>query len=497
MKRYNRCAFVSLFLTFACVAMVNAQTPSANSNKTSPNAETKSTQTLKIENLILLGHTAPPEVAADLLLTMAATQSAITKARKKELIEDAFRFAGNAREPIKQRPWSRIVDTRSGLKGAAFELELDKISLQTKAVMQMIALDKPRARMMFLDIALPKLPGLTCEDALSYDFQAYYRTALAVSEDCFDENERKAEAHIQFLSDRLENIKSVSQVVPAMNMLADASLSGDELSLLMSTLVGSLGRISSDARAFTFVIDRDRFAVAMWRLSEKSRPQQVPTGGLSRAIRAFLVKQMSGEVCQDAPWLDGRVVKLTKQVTDLNEFFPKPIVADDVRPLSFGAAAKDRQFWARPREKQLLMMAKDLRFGGGQTPLTLEQRQTDEWRKKLNDYLDLIENWEPESEVSGEDYFKEKCILYGVLAELAPDDAQRDVVLRAYADYLREQNGEYKGRIEWILPVKHYLNRIRSRSEAEQRKLLDPWLSSSDAALRVYGELALLSASRK
>jgi hypothetical protein len=104
----------------------------------------------------------------------------------------------------------------------------------------------------------------------------------------------------------------------------------------------------------------------------------------------------------------------------------------------------------------------------------------------------LIEKWEPESEVSAEDYFQEKCNLYGALVDLCPDGAQREVVLRAYAGYLREQNREYKGRIEWILPVKHYLFIIRSMSEAAQRKSLDPWLSSSDAALRAYAELELL-----
>jgi hypothetical protein len=494
--KWTRYIFLSqLLAAFVCVAAINAQTPAANSNKTS-DADNKSAQNLKLENLILLGHTAPPEVAADVLLSLVATQPAITNARKKELIEDAFRFARDAREPIKQKPWSRIVDTRSGLKGAAFELELDRISLQTRAVMQMLALDKSRARTMFLEIALPKPADLTCEDSLSYDYQAYYRTALAVSQNCFDENEKRSEAHIQFLLDRLDNIKSVSQVVPAANMIFEASVSGDELYLLLSTFAGALGKISTNAREFAFFVDGERVAFTVRRLIEKARQHQLPTVDLSRAIRALLVKQMSGEVCIDAPWLDGRQVKLPKNVSDLNDFFPKPIVDDDVRPLNFGAAAKDRQFWTMPREKQLLMLAKDLRFGGGQTPLTREQRETDEWRKKMTDYLSTIENWEPESEVSAEDYFKEKCILYGVLVDLSPDDAQRDTVLRAYANYLREQNGEYKGRIEWILPVKHYLQRIRSKSEDEQRKSLDPWLSSSDAALRVYAQLTLINGGR-
>jgi len=493
----NRYISLALLAAFACIAKTSAQTPPANSNKTTTSAAAKSALNLKIDNLILLGHTAPPEVAADLLLTVAATQSSLTKARKQELVEDAFRFAGNVREPIKRRPWSRMVDTRSGLKGAAFELQLDKLSLQSKAVMQMILLDKSRARMMFQEIALPKLPDLTCDDSLSYDFEAYYRTALAVSKDCFDENEKKAEAHVQFLSDRLADIKSVSQVVPAMKMLADASLSGDELSLLMSTLVGALGKVSTNARGFAFVMTKETFAGTGRALIDKAKQQQVPAGDVSRAIRAFLVKQMSGEVCVDAPWVNGGPeLKLPNNITDLNDLFPRPIGADDVHPLSFGAAAKDRRFWTLPREKQLLMVAKDLRFGGGEEQLTPEQRRSDEWRKKLNDYLDLIENWEPESEVSAEDYFQEKCVLYSVMVELCPDDAQRDVVLRAYAGYLREQNGEYKGRIEWILPVKHYLLVLRSMNEAEQRKFLEPWRSSSDAALRAYAELASFGGGR-
>src|SRR5204863_258500 len=216
---------------------------------------------------------------------------------------------------------------------------------QTRAVMQMLALDKPRARMMFMDIVLPKRADLTCEDSLSYDYQAYYRTALAVSQNCFDENEKKAEAHIQFLSDRLDNIKSISQVVPAAKMLTDASLSGDELYLLISTFVGALGKISTNAREFAFVMNYDRLTFTIRRLIESARRQQVPIGDLNRAARAFLVKQMSGEVCLDAPWLDGRDVKLPKDITDLNPFFPQPIVDDDVHPLSFGATAKDRQFW--------------------------------------------------------------------------------------------------------------------------------------------------------
>lgn len=94
--KWTRYIFVSqLLLVFVCAAKINAQTPAVKSNRNRPDAETKSAQNLMLENFILLAHTAPPEVAADVLLSLVATQPAITNTRKKELIEDAFRFALN------------------------------------------------------------------------------------------------------------------------------------------------------------------------------------------------------------------------------------------------------------------------------------------------------------------------------------------------------------------------------------------------------------------
>ena len=80
-----------------------------------------------------------------------------------------------------------------------------------------------------------------------------------------------------------------------------------------------------------------------------------------------------------------------------------------------------------------------------------------------------------------------------MLVDLCPDDPQRDVVLRGYGNYLKEKSGEYKGRIEWILPVKEYLRVLKSKSDKIRRASLDPWLTSSDLNLRIYGELAMLT----
>lgn len=476
-------------LTDQSPANKNSRIPDSKNIDNSPAVE----QSLRIDNLIVLGQSAPSEVTGDLLLTLVSSNLITNKGRKMELIEQVFRSAAEAREPFRRKSWTRQVDTRSGFKQRAFDFELDRLSMQSKAVTKMIPLDRLRARTMFADISLPAIKSLTCEDSLGYDLESYYGAMLSVAEECFNDDERKAEAHIQFISDRLESIRSISQVAPATRMLVNAKLSPDELSLLVNVLTKAVGRVSTDGRSFAFAMEREPLVSTAHRLILKLKQQGVPANDFSGAFRSFLIKNMSGEVCTDVAWLkDGRI-SLPADVVRINNEFASPIVVDDVHPARVGPKAADFEYWTTPKAAELLWIAKELRFGGGETALSVEQRQTEEWHRKFLDFLELIERWEPESEVSANDYFQEKCITYMVLVDLCPDDPQRDVVLRAYGNYLKETSREYKGRIEWILPVKDYLRVLRSKSDKVKRSSLDPWLTSSDGNLRIYGELAMLT----
>jgi len=484
-------AFICLGWTLMAQAPANKNSKPPVSSNTDNSAALE--QRLRIDNLIILGQSAPAEVRSDLLLTLVSSNLITTRERKIELIEQAFRSAAEAREPVRQRSWSLQVDTRSGFKQRAFEYELDKLSIQSKAVGKMIPLDRLRARMMFEDISLPAIKPLTCEDTLGYELESYYVTMLLVAEQCFNSDERKAEAHIQFLSNRLETVKSVPQVNPAIRMLVDAKLSPDELSLLANVLTRALGRVPVDGRSFAFAIGRFPLVSNAHRLILKLQQQGVPANDFSGALRSFLIKNMSGEVCADVAWLKDGQISLPADVVRINNEFTNPIVVDDVHPASVGSKAATVVYWTTPKAAELLWAARQLRFGGGETALSVEQRQTEEWQRKFRDFLELIEHWGPESEASPSDYFQEKCITYMVLVDLCPDDPQRDVVLRAYGNYLKETSREYKGRIEWILPVKDYLRVLKPKSEKLRRSSLDPWLTSSDGNLRIYGELEMLT----
>jgi hypothetical protein len=45
--------------------------------------------------------------------------------------------------------------------------------------------------------------------------------------------------------------------------------------------------------------------------------------------------------------------------------------------------------------------------------------------------------------------------------------------------------------MEWVLPVRDYLRALQAKDESTRIASLDPWLSSSDATLQLYGRLAM------
>jgi hypothetical protein len=502
LKRFGR---VVLFLTPAAVIsagwLVFAQSPAGNNNNIKPaktnsrNYDERASQ-VQLDNLITLARNAPPEVAADVLLTIGSSTLVRDKERSISLINEAFEIGGRAREPFRQRSAGLLVDTRSGFKDAASNLQLDRVSLQSKAVMKMIALDRARARAMFEQILLPSIDTLTCKDSLVPDLHHYYEVMGAIAEQCFTPQEKKSSLPTQFLVDRIEKIKSIPEITPAEKMITDSKSSPEELWLLSQVMTKALNRSAEDPRSFAFAIERDVFVSTTTRYVARLKQDSLPVHDFIEATRSFLTRNMSGEVCADSSWIkDGRE-SIPRSFDAINVLFAQPITPEDIHPTRVGPSREDVIYWRTPKAKALLETAKSLRFGDGTKALTPEQRNTDEWYEKLKEFLDLIGDWSSDSEASEDDYFQEKCNLYNVLAELCPDDAQRDIVLRRYASYLKESSGKYKGRIEWILPVKEYLRRLPSGGEEIRRNSLDPWLSSSDTSLRVYAELTTLMIAR-
>src|SRR5215471_8578089 len=111
-----------------------------------------------------LAQSAPPELAADALLRVAASERNQDREWKIELLEDSFQMAALARQPNRQKViGSRIVDrSRAEVLSLAFDQRLDRLSLQGRVVREMFKLDKAKALDMFQRTPWPSLRSRQC-----------------------------------------------------------------------------------------------------------------------------------------------------------------------------------------------------------------------------------------------------------------------------------------------------------------------------------------------
>jgi hypothetical protein len=462
---------------------VSAPTPVAASKN---NSETKR----RLDNLIALSRSTSAEIQADLLLTIASSNLVPDKKERIELLNEAFQLASQVGEPVRKKSWGTLVDTRAGFGQRAFDLQLDRLSIQSRVISALIPLDSALARELFRSIVLPKIEPLDCEDSLVPDFTAYYAVVVAVAQTCFTPDEIKAQVHIQFLSDQIEAVKSVSQATAVLKALAVARLSDEEFSRVAVSLAKAFGQATEDPRSFAFAVQREGLISVAEKFLSMLKKRDVPVDSLSTKIRDLLAQNLAGEVCADAGWLKQQQAVLPTEINSINAHFKSPITGEDLRRLRFGSKSVDVEYWTTAKGKSLLQAAKGLRFGADGHRLSLQERKTEEWHQKLLAFLDQLDSWDSASEPSEDDYFQQRCNMYRVLVDLCPDDLQRDAVLRAYGVYLKDSNRKYKGRIEWISPVKDYLSIVQTRQQKMSQSSLDPWRSSSDNMLRVYAELS-------
>src|SRR5688572_14413298 len=102
----------------------------------------------------------PPEFAASSMIKISSHPE-IDDAWRKEILEEAFRIAFDAKYPYKMKHLSEADDeTRSGYKSRAFALGMDRMSLQLLAILNLAGLDQKKARLLWGEMPKPELTPL-------------------------------------------------------------------------------------------------------------------------------------------------------------------------------------------------------------------------------------------------------------------------------------------------------------------------------------------------
>jgi hypothetical protein len=398
---------------------------------------------------------APAEFAADLLIRIAESNKVADPTWKRELIEEAFRVAMAAQQPVKRVALpSSPTDTRTGSLAYAFELKMDALSLQCRAVNAMLPVDKQKARELFGEIGDLDLRPLACEDALVYDVSDFYTTLSRIADSTFTQKETKNHEPLRLVESDVAKMSSPVEIPSVVDVITSIKTSRSQLESLTYTFSKQLGNVFGDDRAFTsslYYVDR-----SIKHLVRRCLQQAISTRELLRAYRTYLIRHFSAPRCADHGLIFSRpaqseVIKAFnddlrfKSERNISEISP-----DDVRPQKTAGTVNAYSYWQSPKSSALLTRLKNLRFGSGNRPLATEERETLDWQTEMEEFLKDLADWRKEDEKSEEDYFHQKCVLLRSLVQLIPKETERERAVRAYIEFLNTFDLTRGSRIEWF-----------------------------------------------
>jgi hypothetical protein len=402
------------------------------------------------QSIVELAHAAPPEFAADALLRVIESGKIANRDARRDLVEQAFRLAAMAKFSVRMRGVAgSLADTRPGFLSRAYDLKLDSLSLQSRAVRVMLPVDPSKARELFQTIPRPALAKLTCDDALVYDVSDFYQALGAVFEGAFTAQERKKEEHLNFLLDYLGQATSPAQLAPIARLIKGAGVSAQQREILWNRFNGLLEGMQPDDRSFAAALDE---------INREITPE------IQASFEKFKQKSTG---CPD----DSRP-GVTLQLSQ--------------GPVHAGSTPRIERYWESAEAKRVLESGQKLRYAADGKLLADSARSTREWQQQLTEFLSQLSDWTASQEKSEADYYHQKCVVYEALVELIPPGPQRDQTLQAYLEFIDNSNLQQQSPVEWFLHAHSMLERVRNTNNGEPSKLLDAFQSAANPVLALY-----------
>jgi hypothetical protein len=456
----------------------------------------------ELESIVDLATGVPPEFGADSLLRLAESGKIADPALKLSFVEKAFYLSESVQQPVKLAAMpGALVDTRSGYIAHAFRLNLDKLSLQSRAVVDVLPLDHAKGEKLFEQIRFPTLKPLSCDEPLIYDPSSYYDALASVLERGVTIRANNERRIMTLLQPAVTQISSHTQVSPVAKTLMSLNLTSEQLVDMTTFFAGSLDQLQGDERSFAVVATKYSAFGALARLVSKLNGAGLPSANLVQVLRQYVIRNLQATRCVDID--PAEKTALPRAAMDFNELFGTalisaslhPITSSDIQNYKLGPAAQFQPYWQTSPAKELLAGIKKLRFGTGETPVPMSERKTNSWNTQLSDFLAELESWKPTSREDAEDFFHEKCVLYMGLIDLIPPGPSQLNVIRSYVTFLELNSIEGTNRIEWYWHVENLLEQLPAdRDNKTRMQVLEAFRNSRDLTLNLYEQIdALLS----
>jgi hypothetical protein len=408
-----------------------------------------------INALIDQARSAPGEFAADALIRIAALPQVAPPAQI-QLLEEAFRRAGEAQQPYKRRSAVLRGGTEARAQTRAYQQDLDGLSLRLRAVEAMLPLDSRKARDLFTGMPTPGVQEVACSDYMVYDVDRYYEVLGAVASQAFNAREVERGEAYQLLALHAASIASPVEVAPMARAVASAQVKDGEFQALVSAFAGTLARMGGDDRSFTASAQA---GAAIQALAEQCRRRGIPPASLIDAYRQYLINHLSARRCADNDKLAGAQVA-SSAGSDPVAFFNDKLRVDPVQPISSSEAtaasvegsAKGLGACNDPECQAISSQYRGLFVDASGTVYPNSVRKTTEWRDKFEELLSALDGWQQSASIPASDHFREKITMYSDVAN-AVGYPEREQALRAMLAYVERSGIQTENRIEWFVAV--------------------------------------------
>jgi hypothetical protein len=452
-----------------------------------------------VESLVFDAQSQQPEIAADVLIRIVESNKVITNKRKIELLEEAFRQALNVKHSIRLG-YSGQMDTPSGMLSEALDLELDKLSLQSRIITAMLSLDKKKAREMFNDIPTKlDFASKGCKEGFIYAVaDKPYETLNVILANTFTEKEKKQNAHILYALPYIENMTSPSQVVPLIKTILSLKPNQSQLSILGDSFSRALKNVSGDDYSFRNSMSGNYATLQINNFRKEFQKKQLPDQELTNSFRTYLLKQLNGNRCSDGLKLNNDVKAESKyllpsyiEFANANLFINNPIKAEQIEPFKVENAEESVDYYPNISEESRSRKYSKLRFGDGESEISETQKDNDQWKTSFAELLNDAVAWSPNDSLSDIDYFHQKCTFFLAILEIVPKNHSdlRIQVLKDYGFFLSNSKEQRENCAEWLMQVQRLLHIIEVSNQDEKLRLAEVVKDTKNTAMILYLKL--------
>jgi hypothetical protein len=435
------------------------------------------------------------------VIRVAAKVSPHCPALAKDLLERAFEQGDSVNRDVEYRraAMSYLTDSRTTYIANGYSLQMDKLSLQSRATMAMVALDAKMAIRLFERITPPRPEAAGCASPFVPDVSIYYG-ALEEILRLLENPILGGRAHPQKSFEKMLEVVGATtssvQLMPLASVLEKANLTSQQVSVLLTSLSAAIEQFPVDDRSLS---SNGRWRVfpgtpadAIAKLVFWSHSHEMSSDALVLAFRDYVDRSVHGARCAD------NLPKDAKPFAAISESWNKRLAA--IAPAGIElieapasdppieASPVEGEYWHTSKTEDLLEDGKHLNFDDNWEPFSDAQRRTPEWQDRVKRLLDHMIDWKASDEATPADYFHQRCILLSEILPYLPPGALTDRITSVWVGTLEDSSLQGDHPEEWYFQVSRFLRFSKVNENARTPKfVLDALRNSSDTYLRACG----------